>query len=475
MGGRLGAARSDCGAAASRGAAARATADVDEGAVGVDGCDGKGLEMAKVFLSYASDDVALVDPINEAFHRSGHSVWWDQVMAPTPEAYRDEILKRLRLATCVVTVWTARSVDSVWVRSEARRAFALGKLLQARIALHIDALPMPYDELHCVDLTDWRPDDDEHQGFRNLLAGVESVQQELKDDGCEPEPASPAPRPRRVAEAVPGPAPNSPPTGSALRFSAPHDGTQKAEHETAAQGAGQVKLPWEALNANPEHFARLLAKQARDDRDMWAARHFEEIADRRRGVSDVNVRDVEVLTAPSRAGSGSKVGRVEPRTPSQPRSPAPPPPDARRPRGSGPRPADPASIEFGHVPGKAAPLEPPKRAEVDSTARSEDAWAESRRAEAATPSPSRSPNGAQREARPLQGAAVRGREAGNTVLGKGPEKHRPRITPLPPRPRRVEPVSKGGSDWRLATAIAVAVVAMVAAVIAISLHLGVAE
>jgi gamma-glutamyltranspeptidase/glutathione hydrolase len=77
--------------------------------------------MADVFVSYARSDKALVAPLVAAIEAQGWSVWWDPEISPGQEFDR-QITAALKTAAAVVVVWTPTSVESRWVRGEARDA-----------------------------------------------------------------------------------------------------------------------------------------------------------------------------------------------------------------------------------------------------------------------------------------------------------------------------------------------------------------
>jgi hypothetical protein len=63
----------------------------------------------------------------------GWSVWWDKSLAAA-DKYRDEIMKQLAAARAVISIWTPTSIKSDWVRAEAGRAEADGKLIPVKTA-----------------------------------------------------------------------------------------------------------------------------------------------------------------------------------------------------------------------------------------------------------------------------------------------------------------------------------------------------
>jgi tetratricopeptide (TPR) repeat protein len=109
--------------------------------------------MADVFLSYARADAASAKRVAEALEGSGRSVWYDPDL-PAHRPFADVIATELEAARSVLVLWSKSAVQSQWVRSEADRARELGKIVQCR--LDNSRLPMPFDQIQCANLTNWR-------------------------------------------------------------------------------------------------------------------------------------------------------------------------------------------------------------------------------------------------------------------------------------------------------------------------------
>lgn len=77
--------------------------------------------MTDIFLSYNREDQARAKLFADAFATEGFDVWWD-VGLHTGDAYDQVTEKALRTAKAVVVLWSARSVESRWVRAEATLA-----------------------------------------------------------------------------------------------------------------------------------------------------------------------------------------------------------------------------------------------------------------------------------------------------------------------------------------------------------------
>jgi hypothetical protein len=104
--------------------------------------------MADIFISYSKPDRDLIVKLSAFLEAEGWSVWWDKGLVPG-DAYRDEIMKQLAAARAVITVWTENSVKSEWVRAEAGRAKADGKLVPTKTpSLSYADIPLPFGEMH---------------------------------------------------------------------------------------------------------------------------------------------------------------------------------------------------------------------------------------------------------------------------------------------------------------------------------------
>lgn len=109
--------------------------------------------MADVFVSYAKANADQARAVVDALTRAGYSVWIDAQL-PAHRAYGDVIADQIRAARAVLVLWSPQSVASQWVRSEADRGRNAQKLVQ--LMLEPTPLPMPFDQIHCIDLSGWQ-------------------------------------------------------------------------------------------------------------------------------------------------------------------------------------------------------------------------------------------------------------------------------------------------------------------------------
>lgn len=125
--------------------------------------------MADIFVSYSRQDRARVAPLVAALEAQGWSVWWDPEINPGEE-FDALISRELEGARSLIVVWTPQSVDSRWVRGEARDAADRGVLVPVRFE-HA-RLPIDFRALHATDLDDWNGDRG-HAAFASLCKALE--------------------------------------------------------------------------------------------------------------------------------------------------------------------------------------------------------------------------------------------------------------------------------------------------------------
>jgi len=111
--------------------------------------------LADIFVSYSRQDKARVAPLVAAIEAQGWSVWWDPEIA-TGQEFDRQITAELRAAAAVLVVWTPTSVESRWVRGEARDAADRGVLVPVRF--EAAELPIDVRAIHTTDLDNWRED-----------------------------------------------------------------------------------------------------------------------------------------------------------------------------------------------------------------------------------------------------------------------------------------------------------------------------
>ena len=74
--------------------------------------------LARIFLSYARDDVEAAKQLAGCISAAGHDVWWDRHLHGGSR-FAAEIDKALKDAEAVVVLWSPNSIESAWVQDEA--------------------------------------------------------------------------------------------------------------------------------------------------------------------------------------------------------------------------------------------------------------------------------------------------------------------------------------------------------------------
>jgi adenylate cyclase len=124
--------------------------------------------VAKVFLSYAREDVDTAKPLAECLGRAGHEVWWDRQIQGGSR-FATEIDRELKDAEAVVVLWTKAAVDSAWVQDEAAEGRDTGRLVPT--SLDGSRPPLGFRQFHTVDLTKWNGGR-EPENFQDLLSAI---------------------------------------------------------------------------------------------------------------------------------------------------------------------------------------------------------------------------------------------------------------------------------------------------------------
>jgi hypothetical protein len=127
--------------------------------------------MADLFISYAHEDEARIQPLVSAFEQQGWSVFWDHRI-PAGQTWRSYIGQNLNGARCVVVAWSRHSVESKWVADEADEGQKRNRL----IPIFLDRVdpPIGFRGVQAADLTDWQPDRSSPR-FEQLVQDIQSI------------------------------------------------------------------------------------------------------------------------------------------------------------------------------------------------------------------------------------------------------------------------------------------------------------
>jgi ABC-type sugar transport system substrate-binding protein len=116
--------------------------------------------MADVFISYKREDRTRVEPLVQALKSKRFDVWWDVDLLPG-ERIGQAIQEILNKVSCVIVIWSKRSLKSDWVPDEA----AFGRDHDMLLPITIDGLPPPlgFQQFSTVDLQNWSDDLNDHR------------------------------------------------------------------------------------------------------------------------------------------------------------------------------------------------------------------------------------------------------------------------------------------------------------------------
>lgn len=108
--------------------------------------------MARVFLSYAREDVETARKLAGVLADAGQTVWWDRHVHGGAN-FSEEIDRELKNAQVVMVLWSPTSIASAWVQDEAAEGRDSGRLVPA--TLDSTKPPLGFRQLQCIDLSPW--------------------------------------------------------------------------------------------------------------------------------------------------------------------------------------------------------------------------------------------------------------------------------------------------------------------------------
>jgi adenylate cyclase len=106
--------------------------------------------MARVFLSYAREDVETARKLAGVLADAGQTVWWDRHVHGGAN-FSEEIDRELKNAQIVMVLWSPTSIASAWVQDEAAEGRDTGRLVPP----HSRSSKPQVSQLQCIDLSPW--------------------------------------------------------------------------------------------------------------------------------------------------------------------------------------------------------------------------------------------------------------------------------------------------------------------------------
>ncbi len=108
--------------------------------------------MSDIFISYSREDKEKVQQLAQALENEGWSIWWDPHI-PAGKNFDDVIEQALETAKSVIVLWSVKSVDSRWVRTEASEA--LDRSILVPVLIDDVRVPLAFRRVQTADLTAW--------------------------------------------------------------------------------------------------------------------------------------------------------------------------------------------------------------------------------------------------------------------------------------------------------------------------------
>jgi hypothetical protein len=127
--------------------------------------------MAEIFISYASSDRDRARELADRLAARGYQVWWDRTIPPG-RVFDEVIQEALHEAKCVIVLWSAQSVASNWVKTEAAEGMTGERLVPALIERVVP--PIEFKRIQAADLADWHGDA-AHPEYRKLIGAVDAL------------------------------------------------------------------------------------------------------------------------------------------------------------------------------------------------------------------------------------------------------------------------------------------------------------
>lgn len=104
--------------------------------------------MARVFLSYSRQDLAIATKLAAELERRGHELWWDRQLQGGSR-FASEIEAALERADAVVVLWSKHSLQSAWVQDEASEGRDSGRLVP--VTIDNCKPPLGFRQFHAIE------------------------------------------------------------------------------------------------------------------------------------------------------------------------------------------------------------------------------------------------------------------------------------------------------------------------------------
>lgn len=127
--------------------------------------------MTDIFISYARGDREWVKMLADSLREKGYSVWWDRDIPPGV-IFDDFIEEKLKVAQCIIVVWSKASTISRWVRAEASEGVTRNNLVP--VLMENIKVPLAFRHIQTADLTDWIGQEN-HEVLQSIFRQIEII------------------------------------------------------------------------------------------------------------------------------------------------------------------------------------------------------------------------------------------------------------------------------------------------------------
>lgn len=101
----------------------------------------------EVFISYSRDDWEIAKQFIDDLCSKGLNVWWDDKISLGSNNFTSEIEQAVKMAQCVLVIWSKNSKNSNWVLSEVNKAEKeIGSQKIVQVCIANEDPPMPFDQ-----------------------------------------------------------------------------------------------------------------------------------------------------------------------------------------------------------------------------------------------------------------------------------------------------------------------------------------
>ncbi len=145
--------------------------------------------MARVFLSYAREDMETARRLAAALGQAGQTLWWDRHLHGGAN-FSEEIDRELKNADVVMVMWSPAAITSAWVQDEAAEGRDSGRLVPT--TLNSVKPPLGFRQLQCIDLSGWA-EHGQTEPIDDLLTAIAKVAGEAAASSATGAAASPSP------------------------------------------------------------------------------------------------------------------------------------------------------------------------------------------------------------------------------------------------------------------------------------------